>query len=53
VRELYFQDPDFGFYLLKLTSERLLQNIARLEGEVGTYKARIEALEAAAAARAT
>jgi hypothetical protein len=53
VRELYFQDPDFGFYLLKLTSERLLQNISRLEGEVDTYKARIQALEAAAAARAT
>ena len=32
VLELYFQDPDFGFYFLKLTSERLLQNIARLEG---------------------
>lgn len=54
VRELYFQDPDFGFYFLKLTSERLLQNIARLEGEVATYKARVQALEAAAAAsRAT
>lgn len=53
VRELYFQDPDFGFYLLKLTSERLLQNIARLEGEVDTYKARIQALEAAAATRTT
>jgi Cyclic nucleotide-binding domain len=53
VRELYFQDPDFGFYLLKLTSERLLQNIARLEGEVGTYKLRVEALEAAAASRTT
>ncbi|MFZ5693655.1 MAG: Crp/Fnr family transcriptional regulator [Pseudomonadota bacterium] len=54
VRELYFQDPDFGFYFLKLTSERLLQNVARLESEVATYKARIQALEAAAAAsRAT
>jgi hypothetical protein len=53
VRELYFQDPDFGFYFLKLTSERLLQNIARLEGEVETYKARVHALEAAAASRAT
>jgi CRP-like cAMP-binding protein len=31
VRELYFQNPQFGFYFLKLTSERLLQNIARLE----------------------
>jgi hypothetical protein len=53
VRELYFQDPDFGFYLLKLTSERLLQNISRLEGEVDTYKARVQALEAAAASRIT
>ena len=34
VLELYFQDPDFGFYFLKLTSDRLLQNIARLEGVV-------------------
>jgi len=31
VRELYFQNPEFGFYFLKLTSERLLQNISRLE----------------------
>ena len=46
VRELYFQDPDFGFYFLKLTSERLLQNIARLEGECAGYKARIAELEA-------
>jgi CRP-like cAMP-binding protein len=53
VRELYFQDPDFGFYFLKLTSERLLQNISRLEGEVATYKARVAALEAAEASRAT
>ncbi len=52
VRELYFQDPDFGFYFLKLTSERLLQNMARLEAEIDTYKARIQALEAAAAASA-
>ena len=34
VRELYFQNPTFGFYLLRLSSERLLQNIARLEGVV-------------------
>ena len=47
VRELYFQDPDFGFYFLKLTSERLLQNIARLEGELEKSKARIRELEAA------
>jgi Cyclic nucleotide-binding domain len=34
VRELYFQNPSFGFYLLRLTSERLLQNVARMEEEL-------------------
>jgi hypothetical protein len=31
VRELYFQNPKFGFYLLRLIGERLTRNIARLE----------------------
>lgn len=39
VRELYFQNPDFGFYFLRLTSERLLQNVARLEETVATLRA--------------
>jgi CRP-like cAMP-binding protein len=30
--EIYFQNPEFGYYFLRLTSDRLLQNIARLEG---------------------
>lgn len=34
LRELYFQNPEFGFYFLKLTSGRLLQNISRLEGQL-------------------
>lgn len=34
VSELYFQNPTFGFYFLKLTSERLLQNVRRLEHEL-------------------
>jgi CRP/FNR family transcriptional regulator, cyclic AMP receptor protein len=34
VGELYFQNPTFGFYFLRLTSERLLQNLKRLEGEL-------------------
>jgi len=34
VRELYFQNPTFGFFLLKLSSERLLQNVARMEKEI-------------------
>ena len=31
--ELYFQNPEFGYYLLRLTTERLMQNIARLEDD--------------------
>jgi CRP/FNR family cyclic AMP-dependent transcriptional regulator len=34
VGELYFQNPTFGFYFLRLTSERLLQNLKRLEREL-------------------
>jgi len=34
VRELYFQNPEFGFYFLKLTSKRLFENIAHLESEL-------------------
>jgi CRP-like cAMP-binding protein len=30
--ELYFQNPQFGYYFLRLSSERLLRDIARLEG---------------------
>ncbi len=35
VTELYFQNPIFGFYFLRLASERLLQNISRLEAALG------------------
>jgi len=38
VSELYFQNPTFGFYFLKLSSERLLQNVNRLEGELEACK---------------
>jgi CRP/FNR family transcriptional regulator, cyclic AMP receptor protein len=34
VKELYFQNPQFGFYFLRLTSERLFDNIHRLEQEI-------------------
>lgn len=34
VSELYFQNPTFGIYFLQLTSERLLQNVNRLEQEL-------------------
>ena len=32
--EIYFQNPEFGYYFLRLSTERLLQNIARLEGRI-------------------
>ena len=31
VEELYVQNPEFGFYFLRLASARLFQNIATLE----------------------
>jgi len=31
VRELYFENPEFGFYFLRLICNRLLQNLARAE----------------------
>lgn len=37
--ELYFQNPQFGYYFLRLTSERLIQNIERLEGIIEANKA--------------
>jgi ABC-type multidrug transport system fused ATPase/permease subunit len=36
--EIYFQNPQFGYYFLVLTSQRLLENIARLEASVAQYK---------------
>jgi CRP-like cAMP-binding protein len=37
--ELYFQNQEFGYYFLRLTTERLMQNIARLEGVIAASKA--------------
>jgi Cyclic nucleotide-binding domain len=36
--EIYFQNPQFGYYFLALTSQRLLENIARLEANVAQHK---------------
>ena len=49
--ELYFQNPEFGYYFLRLTTERLMQNISRLENSVEAKNkdiARLEGLLAAA-----
>jgi len=34
VEQLYFQNPKFGFYFLRLATHRLFQNIVRLEDEL-------------------
>jgi len=41
--EVYFEQPDFGYFFLRLTSDRLLQNNARLESTVEQYKLRLQA----------
>ena len=43
--ELYFQNPQFGYYFLVLTSQRLLQNIARQVGIIEQNKTNIAWLE--------
>ena len=43
IKQLYYQNPKFGFYFLELTSKRLFDNIARLEREIGQLRARLAA----------
>jgi CRP/FNR family transcriptional regulator, cyclic AMP receptor protein len=38
VEELYYQNPTFGFYFLRLVTARLFDNIARLEAELTRRK---------------
>jgi CRP/FNR family cyclic AMP-dependent transcriptional regulator len=38
VRQLYFQNPEFGFYFLRLTSERLFKNMQGMEHEIARLK---------------
>jgi CRP-like cAMP-binding protein len=37
--EIYFQNPQFGYYFLVLTSQRLLENISRLDGILARERA--------------
>jgi len=39
VEELYVQNPEFGFYFLRLVSARLFQNVERLQTELAELKA--------------
>src|SRR5450759_513291 len=45
--EIYFQNPQFGYYFLVLTTQRLLENIARLEGIIAQSKVAPQAAAAA------
>jgi CRP-like cAMP-binding protein len=38
LRQLYFQNPEFGFYFLRLTTGRLFENLTRLEEEVAALR---------------
>ncbi|HEY7246379.1 MAG TPA: cyclic nucleotide-binding domain-containing protein [Xanthobacteraceae bacterium] len=40
VRELYFENPEFGFYLLRLVSERLLQEVGQLRRALAVERQR-------------
>jgi CRP/FNR family transcriptional regulator, cyclic AMP receptor protein len=35
VRELYFQNPQFGFYLMRLIAERMIRNMMTSTGDTG------------------
>ena len=47
IKSIYFQNPSFGFYLLRVTSARLFQNIAQLEKELEQRGQEILRLQAA------
>jgi CRP-like cAMP-binding protein len=45
VRQLYFQNPEFGFYFLRLTSERLFSNMEKMEEEIVRLRAALPEIE--------
>jgi CRP-like cAMP-binding protein len=47
--EIYFQNPQFGYYFLVLTSQRLLGNVRQLEGIVAQNKLAAQQATAAGA----
>jgi hypothetical protein len=47
--EIYFENPEFGYYFLRLASDRLLQNNARLEALVAQSQAKSQPLAPAPA----
>jgi Cyclic nucleotide-binding domain len=48
VEELYYQNPTFGFYFLRLATARLFDNVGRLESELAKRHAAATAMPASA-----
>jgi hypothetical protein len=44
VEELYYQNPAFGFYFLRISTARLFDNIARLENRLANRQASAQAM---------
>jgi hypothetical protein len=40
VEQLYYQNPTFGFYFLRLATARLFENIGKMETELTRYRAK-------------
>ena len=53
VEELYVQNPEFGFYFLRLASARLFENIEKLEQRLAQQTALAPAIPAVPAAPAS
>ena len=51
IEQLYYQNPKFGFYFLRLSTARLFENIRRLEGTLAKRDQEILTLRKAIAAR--
>jgi len=51
IEQLYYQNPKFGFYFLRLSTARLFENIRRLEGTLAERDQEILTLRKAIAAR--
>ncbi len=43
VHELFFQNPDFGFYFMQLAAARLFDTLQTREQELATHKAKVSA----------
>ena len=51
IEQLYYQNPEFGFYFLHLSSARLFENIAQLETRLAEANKRLSAAPPASVSR--